>query len=118
LAKALGLASHATVCVRFGSWSAALKAAGLQPAVQKRPYARKWDQQSCWEALERVSDELGDWPRYRDYERLSAGREDLPSAALLRRRLGTWSQIATALRERRGGDRVAQALPEGTYAAA
>jgi hypothetical protein len=110
LAKSLGLASHPTVCVRCGSWSGALRAAGFEPAVQKRAYAKKWDAQACREALERVADELGDWPRYRHYEQLAAGRADLPSAALLRRRLGPWSQIAAALRERRGAAEAAQRL--------
>jgi hypothetical protein len=118
LAKPLGLASHATVCMRFGRWSGALRAAGYEPAARKRAYVKKWDQQACWDALWSVADELGDWPRYRHYEQLAAGREDLPSAAMLRQRLGPWSKIAAALRERRGDDRAAQAPPEVTHAAA
>jgi AraC-like DNA-binding protein len=102
LAKPLGLASHPTVCIRLGSWSGALRAAGYEPAARKRAYARKWDQQACWDALHSVADELGDWPTYRHYEQLAAGRDDLPSAAMLRQRLGPWSQIAAVLRERRG----------------
>jgi AraC-like DNA-binding protein len=102
LAEELGLACLATVEIRFGKWSGALAAAGFEPAAPVRSYRRKWDAQACWGALERVADELGDWPRYRHYEQLAAGREDLPSAAMLRQRLGTWSQIAAALRERRG----------------
>jgi hypothetical protein len=78
-------------------------------------------------ALARVAGELGDLPRYRDYEQLAAGREDLPSAAILRQRLGRWSQIAAELGERRAADapsgrratnHAPQELPEGTYAAA
>jgi hypothetical protein len=127
LAPALGLASHATVCIRFGSWLGALRAAGFEPAVSKRAYAKKWDAQACREALARVAGELGDLPRYRDYEQLAAGRADLPSAAILRQRLGRWSQIAAELGERRAAEapsgrratnHAPQELPEGTYAAA
>jgi hypothetical protein len=123
LAPTLGLASHATVCIRFGSWSGALEAAGFEPGAHRRAYRRRWDAQACWKALESVADELGEWPRYARYEELSAGREDLPSAAMLRQRLGPWSEIAAVLRERggaerRGVDTAPRELPEGTYAAA
>jgi plasmid stabilization system protein ParE len=118
LSKPLGLACHATVCNRFGSWSGALRAAGFETGAPARSYAKRWDARACCEALDRVADELGEWPRYGRYEQLAAGREDLPSGALLRQRLGPWSQIAAALRERRGVDRVAPALPEVTHAAA
>jgi len=101
LHKPLGLASLATVYIRFGNWSGALEAAGFEPVARKRSYRRRWDEQACWAALDRVADELGDRPRYSRYEQLAAGRDDLPSGALLRQRLGTWSQIAAALSERR-----------------
>jgi AraC-like DNA-binding protein len=114
LAKPLGLASRSTVDIRFGNWSGALRAAGFEPAASKRPYAKKWDEQACWAALERVAGELGDFLRYRDYEQLALGREDLPSAAMLRQRLGRWSQIAAELGERRGAD----GRPEVVHAAA
>jgi DNA-binding CsgD family transcriptional regulator/plasmid stabilization system protein ParE len=118
LAKPLGLACHATVCTRLGSWSGALTEAGFEPVAPVRSYSKKWDAQACWSALDGVADELGEWPRYGRYERLAAGRGDLPSGALLRKRLGPWSQIAAALRERHGADRVARALPEETHVAA
>jgi hypothetical protein len=118
LAGTLGLACHATVCMRFGSWSGAVEAAGFERVGSKRAYRRKWDAEACWQALERVAGELGELPRYARYEQLSAGREDLPSGALLRQRLGPWSKIVAGLRERSGVDRVARALPEGTYVAA
>jgi AraC-like DNA-binding protein len=119
LAPTLALASHPTVCMRFGSWSGAVRAAGFEPTTRVGPYRRRWDAQACLKALDQVADELGDLPRYRDYEQLALGREDLPSGALLRQRLGPWLKIAAALRERRGGeDGVARALPEVSHAAA
>jgi hypothetical protein len=88
--------------------------AGLRTAGESINCRRRWDAQASWEALERVSDELGGLPRYRGYDRLATGREDLPSAAMLRQRLGRWSQIVAGLTERRGGDGV----PEVVHAAA
>jgi hypothetical protein len=118
LGKPLGLASFSTVCIRFGSWSAAVEAAGFEHAAPNRSRRRRWDERACWEALGRVSDELGDLPRYQRYDQLASSRDDLPSGAMLRQRLGPWSQIAAALRERRGADGVPQELPERTYVAA
>ena len=110
LAKRLGLASVATVYIRFGNWSGALQAAGFEPLAPARSYHLKWDARACWNALESVADQLGDSPRYRRYERLAAGRDDLPSASLLRQRLGAWSQIVAGLSERRGAAAFSQPL--------
>jgi hypothetical protein len=54
-----------------------------------------------------VADQLGDPPRYSRYAELAAARDDLPSAATLRARLGTWPGIAAELIEQRAarGDR-------------
>jgi hypothetical protein len=57
-------------------------------------------------------------PRHRGYGRLAAGREDLPSGAQMRKRLGPGSRIAAALTERRGADGVPRNLREEIYDAA
>jgi hypothetical protein len=44
-----------------------------------------------------VADQLGDPPRFRRYLELAAARDDLPSAAMLRARLGSWPGIAAEL---------------------
>jgi len=41
--------------------------------------------------------ELGEIPTVLSYERHAAAREDLPSSATLRNRLGRWSAITTRL---------------------
>jgi len=51
--------------------------------------------------LRRVVDELGEIPSVLAYERLAAGRSDLPSSATLRNRLGRWSFIAARLAAQR-----------------
>lgn len=107
LARELGLASLATVCMRFGGWNRALRAAGLE--TRTAPVRRgRWSVAACWRALESVSDQLGDPPRIGRYAELAAVRDDLPSAATVRQRLGLWSEIAAVLveqqaRERRAG---------------
>lgn len=50
--------------------------------------------------------ELGRVPSLREYEKLSQGRQDLPSAATLRKRPGSWSMLAVQLVEGGASDGV------------
>src|SRR5215831_16375988 len=97
LAHDLDLACRATVYMRFDGWNRALEAAGLEPVVGRRPRVREWNAAACWQALRSVADQLGDPPRYSRYVELSSGRDDLPSAAIVRQRLGVWRQVVAAL---------------------
>jgi hypothetical protein len=99
LAPKLGLAAGQTVYMRFGGWRKALAAAGLDSPPLARVYSPRWHIAACWRALESVADELGDPPRYRRYLEIAAQRDDLPSAATVRARLGLWSSIAALLIE-------------------
>ncbi len=107
LAQELGLACMTTVYMRFGGWRKALVAAGLEGVPASRAYATRWHVAACQRALESVADQLGDPPRYQRYAQLASERDDLPSAATLRVRLGLWSSIAALLMEQkaRNGDR-------------
>jgi DNA-binding CsgD family transcriptional regulator len=107
LSGRLRLASHATVYMRFGSWSGVLRAAGFDVAPSARSRPATWGVAECWRALESVADQLGDPPSYNRYRRLSEQRDDLPSAATVRLRLGLWSDTAAALSERRRDKEVA-----------
>lgn len=97
VARELRLAATATVCMRFERWNRAVQAAGLEPAARSPMRVPRWHLAACWNALTSVADQLGEPPRYRRYLELAAGRDDLPSAATLRQRLGLWSEIAAAL---------------------
>ena len=99
LARDLQYPSLATVLNRMGGWSSALVATGLvaSPATAAPRRARRWTEDACWEALRRAAQELGESPSVLAYERLAAGREDLPSSATIRNRLGRWSTLATRL---------------------
>jgi Homing endonuclease associated repeat len=98
LASELDLPSLATVTNRMSGWSNAVVAAGLRPtAASGRALPRRWTAEACWEALERAVAELGDIPTVVAYEKLAAGREDLPSAATVRNRLGRWSLLVAQL---------------------
>ena len=101
LASKLRLAAGQTVYMRFGGWRKALAAAGLDSPVPARVYSPRWHIAACWRALESVADELGDPPRYRRYLEIAAERDDLPSGATLRVRLGLWSSIAALLIEQK-----------------
>lgn len=91
IARARGLPSVSTLANRFGGWNAAVRAAGFEPASDgRRDYRRRWTEQTCLEALRRVSAERGGMPSLREYEEISHGRPDLPSAATVRQRLGSW----------------------------
>src|SRR5215218_3811709 len=91
-----------TVLNRMGGWAHAVRAAGMEPlsSAQHRR-KRRWTEESCWTALRAVADELGAIPTMLAYERHAAGREELPSAATLRNRLGRWSSITTQLAAQR-----------------
>jgi hypothetical protein len=96
------LPSLATVLHRMGGWSNALAAAGLRETVAAgvvagRTRGRRWSDEACWDALRRALDGLGEIPTVRAYERYAAGREDMPSSATIRNRLGRWSSLATRL---------------------
>jgi cyanate lyase len=98
LAAELELPRMPTVYQRFGGWRAALDRAGLQvPAAPARAYTPTWHIAACWKALLGVADQLGEPPRYRRYLELARQRDDLPSAATVRARLGLWSAIAAEL---------------------
>lgn len=98
LARDLKLASVATVLVRMGDWSSAIRAAGMRPRVAaRRVHARRWTEDACWIALRRVVEDMGEIPSVLSYERHVADRSDLPSARTVRNRLGRWSSIVTRL---------------------
>ena len=94
------LPSLPTVLNRMGGWSNALAAAELRPraAPGRR---RRWTQEACWQALRRAVDELDQIPTIRAYERIAANRDDLPSSATIRNRLGRWSSLTTTLAAQR-----------------
>ncbi len=98
LARGLELPSLPTVLNRMGGWTRAVTASGLKPrpatGARRR---RRWTTTACWAAVRRAADELQRIPTVVAYERHAAGRDDLPSAATLRNRLGRWSAITAQL---------------------
>lgn len=100
-ARSTGLPSGGTVHMRFGGWNRALREAGLDALEAGRLYSPRWHVAACWHAVLSVADQLGDPPRCARYREIADGRDDLPSAATLRVRLGMWSGIAAALTEYR-----------------
>jgi uncharacterized protein (DUF433 family) len=101
VARSGRLPSLATVLNRMGGWSRALATAGLRAAPPARPRSRRWTEETCWDALRRAADELGEIPSVLAYERFAAGRSDMPSSATIRNRLGRWSTLAARLAAQR-----------------
>jgi len=98
LAREMQFPSLPTVLNRMGGWTSAVKAAGMTPLSEpRRPRAQRWTQEACWAALHAVVEELGELPSVLAYERHRGERDDLPSSATVRNRLGRWSTIATQL---------------------
>ncbi len=111
LARECNYPSLPTILNRMGGWARALRAAGMEPISQPaRARRRRWTEQACWAALRDVVVELGEVPTGLGYERHAAGRDELPSSATLRNRLGRWSAITTKLTAQRepAGDRTAR----------
>ena len=97
-ARELNYPSLPTILNRMGGWARALRAAGMQPiSSPTRARTRRWTEEACWAALLEVVKTLDAIPTVVGYERHAAGRDDLPSSATLRNRLGRWSAIATQL---------------------
>lgn len=82
---------------RFGTWSAACRAAGLESAFSYGPRIDRWTVASCWEALAACAFDLGRAPTVRAYEAWASGREDAPSSTTLRARLGNWVEAGLAV---------------------
>jgi len=122
LARQLQFPSLPTVLNRMGGWTSAVRAAGMQPlGAKRRRRARRWTDDACWTALRHVVAELGQIPTVLAYERHAAERDDLPSSATLRNRLGRWSAITTRLAAERAlavhAPRAGQRSPVGALGA-
>ncbi|MHB2000936.1 MAG: homing endonuclease associated repeat-containing protein [Solirubrobacteraceae bacterium] len=76
-----GYPSARTVRRHFGSFTAGLQAAGLQPR------SRRWSDEAIVEAMREFELETDFWPRPSDWARAC---EDWPAAATVYKRFGSW----------------------------
>jgi hypothetical protein len=98
LARVLHGPSLPTVLIRMEGWTAALRAAGIvSPHGPARVSSRRWTVEACWSALNVVVGELDAIPTVARYDRHARGRDDVPSSATIRNRLGRWSAITAQL---------------------
>ena len=72
---------------------------------------------ACWDALRRAVDELGEVPSVLAYERYAAARDDIPSSATVRNRLGRWSALTARLVAQRELSHQAQTRVRAVHAA-
>ncbi len=90
LAQAPGRPGYKTVQGLFGSWTAALEAAGL---VAAPPGEIKWTRERVIEALQADAKEHGSHPRACDWRSKGPGR---PTTQVVRRRFGSWASAINA----------------------
>ena len=92
-----GYPSARTVRRHFGSFTAGLRAAGLEPRE------RHWGTEAIIAAMREFRREVDRWPRPSDWKRAS---EDWPSASTVYNRLGSWEvALARAATGPEAGDR-------------
>lgn len=89
---------HQALQLRFGSWREARKKAGLAEGKRLGPQ-KQWSEERCWDTITNLVHELGHIPTVMEYDTLAREREDLPSVALMRRRLGGWKEIREHFRK-------------------
>ena len=84
-----------TAALRFGSWRAAVIAAGLDAHPPSGAGTRRrFNAQDCVEAVRAVGERLGRRPSRKEYERCArASAGELPSASTLRTRCGGWNDV-------------------------
>jgi hypothetical protein len=87
--------SNATIVARFGSWSRALIAAGLEPlGPLSSESRRKFSDDDCIAAMQAAAEQLGEPPTvaaYQEFARESGGA--YPSEATVRQRFGNWYEV-------------------------
>jgi hypothetical protein len=111
-ARRLGCPSLPTVLNRMGSWTAALRAAGLAAPAPPHARSRRWTADACWTALRRATFELDAIPTVAGYDEHARDRDDLPSPATIRNRLGRWSVLTAQLVAERDGAGEAARAPQ------
>jgi hypothetical protein len=81
----------------------------MVPHESRRSYTRTWGEKACWTALEGLTEEFGQLPTVEHYDALAITRDDLPSLATVRNRLGRWSEVVAILAR---GDRPSASMEE------
>lgn len=83
-----------TATLRFGTWRAALEAAGLQSNPSSPILGRqRFSDGHCIDAVIEVRRHIGSWPTTREYEAHAEPLDGLlPSAATVRHRFGGWQR--------------------------
>lgn len=86
--------SVATIMLRFGTWSAALRRAGL---LTKEPFERQahFSDSDIAEAVRACRTMIGRWPTHTEYERWQKQNKEtrLPNSRTLTTRFGTWPDV-------------------------
>jgi hypothetical protein len=83
--------THQTHCKRFGSWSNALRAAGMHANEQRAGREAAFDADRCLQAIRIVHRKLERTPTSLEYSRCARDSTgSLPSLSTIRNRYGSW----------------------------
>lgn len=99
-ARSRGWPSSGTIIARHGTWRAALAATGA-PMPPRQGRGKKWSDDHLWAAVASylLAHPDGGW---RSFQRWASASDDVPSASLIRSRLGPWRDILSQLDQRNG----------------
>jgi hypothetical protein len=99
LAASRGWPSHQTVFLRFDRWAVACRAAGVGVARANGAHrVDRFSTESCLAAVRALANEIGWIPTYKQYERWARTTTWAPGGCTVRKRLGSWRNVITALR--------------------
>lgn len=90
------LPSSARVIQRYGSWSAACSAAGLEVNAGRASYATKWTLDALAESVADYLATEGSTGAYAGYAAWAAATTGAPSAQTVRNRFGGWAAAKAA----------------------
>lgn len=83
--------SSARIIQRFGAWSTACAAAGLQTRSASRSYVRAFDEQAVVAAVDRYLADPASTGSYAGYSDWAKRTPDVPSAQTVRNTCGSWA---------------------------
>lgn len=87
--------SPRTFFMRYGSWTAALDAAGLTPASRPGPYSNRTTDEALLAAVRECADALGHLPTLAEYKAWRTPEH--PCDSIVRTRLGGWRGVLRLL---------------------
>jgi hypothetical protein len=91
-----GTPTSCRITQRYGSWSAACAAAGVEAFTPRRVYTRRWTPGQMVDAVVAYLASSGSTGTFAGYDAWSRSRPDLPSSGTVRNQFGSWTAVKAA----------------------